>query len=151
MVRPGTLLGIVKRSEFSQNSLILPFSPVLTTSEISQNGLVLPFRRGTTFLTHADSADSTIRFLLPERQVLWMLSQGWNDKQIAGELEISPRAARDRVRKLVRKARVADSRQLVVFIAQQPGCLEKDRHCVPGLRSSKSPSSDSSSSSCFSR
>jgi len=77
---------------------------------------------------------AVIKFSRTDREILGMLSTGRNSKEIAYELEISPRAVQGRLRRIAHKAGVADSRQLVVFTAQQPACLARDGECVRGLR-----------------
>jgi len=74
-----------------------------------------------------------VRFSRDDRLILALLCRGLSNKQIADEVEIAPKTAAKRIRRLFRKAGVTNDRELIVFTMQQPQALSRGRDCRRGL------------------
>lgn len=74
-----------------------------------------------------------VRFTPRDRLILSLICRGASDKEIAAHFGVQPKTARNHVLRLTRIAKVADDRQLVLYVMQQPQALYQGGEYLPGL------------------
>lgn len=75
----------------------------------------------------------TVHFTPRDRYILSLLCHGLEAKGIAAKLEVTVGTTHTHIRSLYRKAGVAGSHQLVLYVMQQPTSLQSGSLCTQGL------------------
>jgi DNA-binding CsgD family transcriptional regulator len=74
-----------------------------------------------------------VRFNRRERDLGELLAAAMRPKLIADHLEIAPSTCHERIEAMCLKAKVADRGELMLYIYQNPGCLDAGAANEPGL------------------